>query len=124
MTPDAAPYKVTAETKEQARALGLYGNLDVRLTRMVKQAMPFGGTLTGLRRFDGYIFKIVAGEVVEMKAFKPDDYDLHNSYQERRNAKRAEKKAAKMLEPLARDLPDEKVDLTAGTLTLVPKTTS
>ncbi|MBS7812370.1 hypothetical protein [Roseococcus pinisoli] len=110
MSYDVFPLEVPERVKEQARALGLYGNLDVRISRMAKQAMPFGGSGTGLRRFDSFIFRIDDGVVVEMKLFKREEWDLKNSYQARRNAKRREKLAAKMLQPLPRDVKNSEAE--------------
>lgn len=83
-------YRTSDDAKKQARSLGLYGNLDARLDRMVRLGTPFQGSKTGWRRFEEFLFRVDQGVILEIRRFNPNEWDLRDTYRKNREVHRRE----------------------------------
>ena len=68
--PGFREYAVSPSVLEQARAIGMYGNVEGRIKRMAQAAVPFKHPPAS-HRFDSYLFRIEGDTVVMIMKFDP-----------------------------------------------------
>ena len=66
-------YRVDPEVLKQARAIGMYGNVEARIARMARESVPHTHPQAN-RRFDGFLLKIDNGVVTRIMRFQPGVY--------------------------------------------------
>jgi hypothetical protein len=64
-------FEVSEQAIRDAKACGLWGNVEKRLARMAKQAAPFTHPEAN-RRFESFLLKIENGVVVGVQKFDPN----------------------------------------------------
>ena len=63
-------FDILPKVKDQARELGMFGNIDLRLQHMVKHSAPFTHP-DGNRRYEGYVMNIEDHTLVSIQHLEP-----------------------------------------------------
>lgn len=88
--------KVDSSALDEAKAIGLFGNLEERLIRMARAAVPFTHPIAN-KRFEGFLLRVDGSVIKRVMRFKPEDAAYRAVHNEEVKVRRAAKKVARIM---------------------------